>query len=512
MFKDVQKLRLAEAEAKLQALYAEKDAMYEEVHALKRQMEEFESKFLNYEWQEKNGMKAFRGKNISTFKRLISPKARAEYKKYQTALSEMRSLQNKLAVLPTQIELAEMQASHAVADSGIGQKIAFAESTDGEINQIQRSMTLAELGMAPDVAMEYLEAHDVNPVLDESDNVIFERPREYETKGKAALCAVHKMDIMPENSRLSTIQEAGVERTEKIELDGNEYEYRYLLERNTVHLSMNDEVSSHMFGNWENCHYCILQPCDEIPNEKIGAMEPNDTYTRGGIDLTSNAWILCPANEVDTVKELNPHVHVLGYTNENAKGLAAPFLSQLGYRAEKVGSWGWDDHESEQQFYRLAERENLPILQHSNSTDLEDEEFKIGVNKMIGVLKMLTENNLIQSTADIERLRPQLNVVSCDFDNLLNGLIKQSELFNQPHLINQNAIIANHRQVDVLVEKLAKAGMPLSNEEVMRLRNVAQADGAEFRQKNGISIYEFAEQMVINSAIRARTMQTDRTM
>ena len=42
MFKDVQKLRLAEAEAKLQTLYAEKDAMYEEVHALKRQMEELE--------------------------------------------------------------------------------------------------------------------------------------------------------------------------------------------------------------------------------------------------------------------------------------------------------------------------------------------------------------------------------------------------------------------------------------------------------------------------------------
>ena len=68
-------------------------------------------------------------------------------------------------------------------------------------------------------------------------------------------------------------------------------------------MAMNDEVSSHMFGSWDNCKYAILIPFDDIPNEKIGRVAPMDTFTRGSIELSENSWILCPKNEVERLLE-----------------------------------------------------------------------------------------------------------------------------------------------------------------------------------------------------------------
>lgn len=510
MFKDVQRLMVVEAEAKLQALKAEKDAMYDEVRNLKFQMAEAENKYANYEWQKKNGMKAFRGAKISMLKRLLSPKARHTYQAYQKALAEMRALQNKLAVLPTEIEIAEMQTKHAVVDSGIDQKI---EAAEHDYYHKDRAQCLSELGLNPAEAVELLENNDITPLLDESDYIIFERPREYENKGKSAMCAVHKMDLMPENNRLSTLKEAGVMQTDKVQINDQEYEYSYLLERDTVHLSINDEVSSHMYGNWDRCHYCVLQPLAEIPNQKIGSLEPNDTYTRGGVELTNHAWILCPASEVETVKELNPRVHVLGYQAENVKDLAAPFLSQLGFRAESVNSWGWNDYESEQQFYRVAERENLPVVQHTDSTDLEDEEFNIGANKTIALVQMLVKTNLVHSVADLTSLESQLNAVC--FDIARAAIYKRPNPCRHESQTNQHAIVANRRNIEVLAEKMQQAGMPLSMTDQVALQ--ARIDGRTnnpMKQtgEKQIPLYQLIEQAMVNSALHAREMEADRTL
>ncbi len=510
MFNDVQKLKLAEAEDNLQTLRAEEEVMNlpTDVRVLSDKISAYKSRLKSLQSNQKNQSGEFYHQNISVLKRLFSAKARNAYQTYQNALAELKTLPDRISRLTSELEIAEKQVKLKIADSGILQKIKDAFQ---ECHLIESAKCLSDLGINPIQAIELLEHNNIVPLLDESDNAIFERPREYETKGKAALCAVHKTDVVPENNYISTLQEAGVKRTEKVTIDGKEYEYSYFLERNTVHWSMNDEVSSHWFGDWDKCRYCILQPFNEIPNEQIGAMMPNDTYTRGGVNLTQNAWILCPANEVEAVKKLNPHVHVLGYKKEHAMGLAAPFLSQLGYRAEGVGQWGWDDWESQRQCFDIAQHEKLNKVQHSNSADIEDEHLKINLNKMIAILKMLTENNLIQSVSDIERLRKPLKI--CDFDCLLANVLNETSVVDRfPELIYDGAIIANHRQFDVLAEKLRQAGMPLSREEEMELKTVMQGDGAEFKQKTGVSHYEFMEQMVINSALRAHTMQADRTM
>ena len=500
MFKDVQQLKLKEALDTYEQLKLKKEAMLDDVRAL-------QNKLWDMEFRMQCGVNDYRGKKkFSVWERLISK--RKAYREYQSFLAELKTLPEKMAILSSEIEIAEMQATDAIEKSGILQDLKDIEELSYEI---ERATTLGNLKITPAEAVKLLEDNEIVPVLDESDCVVFDRPREYENKGKAALCAVHKMDIMPTKSRLTTLREAGVKQTEKVTLDGKEYEYSFLLERNTIHVSLNDEVSSHMYGNWENCHYTVLQPFVEIPNENIGAMVPNDTYTRGGIDLTENAWILCPENEVETVKQLNPHVHVLGYKGENSKGLAAPFLSQLGYRAEHVGQWGWADFESQQQIFGLAERENLSIVQHSYSTDFEDEEFNIFTNKAIAIIKMLIDKGLVQSVADFERLKSQL--IKSQYDFPVSSIISHTKV-NDLKLIDDTAIVANRRNVQIFAEKMQHAGMPLNQDEQLalqvQLEDSSSAVACEMRGNSNVS--DFVTHIMLNSAIRSRTMQTENVM
>ena len=52
------------------------------------------------------------------------------------------------------------------------------------------------------------------------------------------------------------------------------------------------------------------------------------------------------------------------------------------------------------------------ITQHCNSTDIEDEEFLIGCNKLIGIMKMLRDNDLIQSPEEFKEYKINFDIES----------------------------------------------------------------------------------------------------
>ncbi|MCQ2382030.1 MAG: hypothetical protein MJ054_01865, partial [Clostridia bacterium] len=492
MFKDVQQLKIQECSEVIKQIENEIWEMGSEVRSLQDKLSDLQT-------QEQRGMTSYRGKkNFSFFEKFIT--ARKAYHNYQQKIKELAVLPDKIAKLASELEIVKLQTADKIAQAGLEKSLNQAED---DLYNVEKALTLSELNVSVLDAMKFLEDNNIAPVLDSSDYEIFNRDCDYQSTKD--LIAVHKMDVMPTGSRLSTVGEAGIKATEKIVLDGKEYEYNYLLERNTVHVSMNDEVSSHLGGNWENCHYTVLQPFAEIPKEQVSSMVPNDTYTRGGFDLTSNAWILCPVDEVDTVKELNQGVHVVGYQAENAKGLAAPFLSQLGYRAESVGQWGWGNEETQKKFLDLAQQEQINTVQHCDSTDKEDEEFNIATNKTIAIIKMLVKENLVQSYADLERLKPQLEqnafyATTCH--------ILQSTNVLDMKLINEKAIVANNRQVDVLSEKMQKAGIPLTNHE----QEALQAQVEDYHSENatelrhGLNLQDMVSKIMLNSTLRAREM------
>ena len=342
MFKDVQRLKLKILQDELVRLRSERQAMQNEVVTLKEQLRSAKARLTKLEWQEKNGMCAFRGKNYSPRER--SEIKRREYQAYQTALTELKELTDKVAVLPFQITVAEMEAREKTANHKTWQKI---QNVQQQMFNLKQATSLAQLGITPAEAVQILESHNISPVLDESDQVIFERPRAYQNV--ADFIAVHQMQAMPLRNRLISVQEAKVRFTKEVTLDEKTYKYAYRVEHNNVHFSLNGANPALSANDiQEHDSYAILQPLKEIPRKKICGITAADTFTRGGVDLTPNAWILCPVEKVKMVQKFNPHVHVLGYRGGNVRGFIAPIITQLGYRAEQVKLWGWDDLQSQQ--------------------------------------------------------------------------------------------------------------------------------------------------------------------
>lgn len=490
MLKDIQQLKIADLKQQVAKMQNKK-------HLLENPVSELQDQIYSLENRLSRGKHAYRGKQtFNKWEQLIS--CRAEYKKYQTWLQDFQSIPSQIEKIKQQIETAKQAI--AVENASLQQEIAQLES---EIFRVERAVTLFELGIKPHEAVEMLERNHITPVLDESDRTIYEHKRNYQSKED--LITVHKMHAMPTNNRLSTLHELGLQKTETITIDGKEYEYSYELERNTIHVSMNDEVSSHLGGNWDSCKYTVLQPFAEINHEQVASAVANDTYTRGGIDLTKHAWILCPAHEVDEVKKQNPQVHVLGYQGENSMGLAAPFLSQLGYRAEQVGQWGWEDYQSQEAYNTLMQRENFKLVQHCDTTDIQDEEFLISANKLVGIMKMLKDNNLVQSVADYQRIKPQLEVK--DYGQILkNVTLSKTNVFEQ-ETIDPTAIVANGKQMTVLAKKMQQAGMPFSKTEfgLMQAKLEDHINHTDHVQQAGCQLlhFEIIERAMVNSMARS---------
>ena len=501
MFKDVQLLKIKETQAALAEAQKNKEQFGQTLRDQNEQLWKLEANM-------QRGVSGYHGKkSFNVFEKLITH--RGDYKKYQAWLAEYQKLPEKIQKLKQEIEQTKIKTQTELEQSGILQDI---QNLEDEIYNIKKATTLGELGIKPLEAISMLEANGIVPVLDESDREIFERPRNYQ--GKEDLIMVHKTAFIPHDNRISTRKEANVQRTEKVNLDGKDYEFSYLVERDTIHTSINDEVSSHFFGDWEDCRYAILQPMAEVPSEQIAAAVPNDTYTKGGINLTNNAWVLCPVAEVDNVKKENPAVHVLGYQGENVKGLAAPFLSQLGYRAEKVGQWGWEDSQSQDDFYQIAQKDNMKITQHYYSTEADDEQFLINLNKLTSIMKMLRDNNLVQSAEDYQRIKTQLEK-QVDFKNCLcfaDGTNQEAR-----GQIGPDAIIGNGRQFQVIQQRMSEAKMPLPEKESAILKTAY--DDSKNRtnlvaEKFGIKMpfIDIFERAMVNSMMQARTIETERSM
>ena len=223
---------------------------------------------------------------------------------------------------------------------------------------------------------------------------------------------------------------------------------------------------------------------------------------------------MCPASEVAKAKQQNPNINVLGYQGDSVKGFADPFLSQLGYRAPGVGQWGWVSDEAQDQFYQIAQRENFRFQQHADTTEREDELFIMNINIMIALLKLLRDNDLVQSASDFERLKPQLNK-QAGF-NYLTAISFKTQV-REPKNIDDNAIIAHGKQIVVLAEKMQKAGMPLSDKEIQILQTKLNdlrhhTNDTETKLGVNLSLPEIIEHAVENSMLRSRTIEAERSI
>ena len=359
---------------KLEEFNSRRVVLEEKETEIRKKLQEMNIELWSLEWEQSKGITV--RSEFSFFEKFVTK--RSQYKKFKMQSKRFSEVTKLIEELKKQIKLEEVNVEQELEDSGIS---AEWREIKQNIELFEGAQTLYEIGFSPIDAIKFLESKGITPVLTEADKVPYSHPRDYSVK--SSLIGVHKTKYIPIGSMIRTAKDSHAEIQKEVTLNGKTYKYSYESARDTVHMAMNDEVASHMYGSWEDCKNAILIPFDDIPNEKIGRAAPMDTFTRGSLKLSENVWILCPKDEVERIKTLNPNIHVLGYEGESVKDFSQPFLTQLGYRAEDVGVWNWANDESSKKFYELMRKEGIKTGTHSYTYFHEDELVLTNINQAI---------------------------------------------------------------------------------------------------------------------------------
>ena len=278
-----------------------------------------------------------------------------------------------------------------------------------------KNMTLDDLGYTFESAIAYLQENNMPAILNEADKAAITVQSKSYTSTRDLMC-VHKTKYAPLDNHINSAKEANAQNaTIEYTLGGKKYSYVPSIQRNTVHLAINGEVENIAEGNdWNNMPYTVLIPFDDIPKSQIMQAPPMDTFTEGGVNLTSRAWILCPKGHRDLILKHNPGINVIEYDAENAKGFANVVLQGLGYNCEEMTKWSWVNKEHDQQYREMIRREGFSDVPHSSSKESSLEDFYYNANIFMDMINNIKKDNLVKSPQDVAKIENDLKKV----DNL----------------------------------------------------------------------------------------------
>ena len=381
MLREIKEIRRKDREKKLQI------PTEEELEALQKQIEELESKtqlipYRSFNWIQKH---------------ITQRKAYKEY--FNQKIEESK---NEEIVGEIRTQLSKKKQDRSFKQSEL----------EREYEAEEKITTLEDMGLDFKSATEFLKSRGERIVLNEEDKHIVNISKDEGYEGTQDFILVHKGNYLPKDSRLQSTKEAQATRADKVTLNGEEYSYSYEVERDTVHFSVNGEVSSHAYGQWDDCKYAILVPFDDIPRSQIKEASAADTFTKGGVDLSSGTWILCPKGEIEKARKSCPEASIIEYEGPNVTGYANTLLSNLGYKYEDMGMWSWSDSKSDEQYKDIMTKEGLTFAAHSYTEYSSDEKMLEAINKAVSILGLIKRNGLISNKEQKKDIIEQLRVFS----------------------------------------------------------------------------------------------------
>lgn len=206
-------------------------------------------------------------------------------------------------------------------------------------------------------------------LLTEEDKIII--PRQSDFTSLKDLCMVHKTNYLPWDNVLKSVAASKVETKETYKYPGSEKEQEIVMaqSRSSVHFSLNGEVGSHDYGNWETCRYGIITPFPEYDYERGNLLAANteDTYFYYQYPLGQDSYILVPKEELEEAKRLNPQVNIIPYEGENVTGYLDAVVSFLGYKQEKVENHSWKNTEDKKLVSELFKKFNFAQHPHTST-------------------------------------------------------------------------------------------------------------------------------------------------
>lgn len=226
------------------------------------------------------------------------------------------------------------------------------------------------------------------------------------------LVMVHKTSYFP-NKAIKTPFDAKkfAMKTINCKIDGEDREYKYPIRsyRNTVHFCLNGGVESHAYGRWDDIKYAILMPLSKNKDKIVGGTEC-DLFSLGSVPITDNAYILCPKEEIDKMKEANPTAHVIGYEGDSISQYVNIFLSNIlgyKYKVPTLNSRRWDNG-------RGIDAENVWKLMNDNGWELTDhngskwdinDHIQQSIDLLDGWLKIVIHEKLLYSSSNIDEVK-----------------------------------------------------------------------------------------------------------
>lgn len=226
------------------------------------------------------------------------------------------------------------------------------------------------------------------------------------------LVMVHKTSYFP-NKAIKTPFDTKkfAMKTINCKIDGEDREYKYPVRnyRNTVHFCLNAGVKSHMYSGWDDTKYAILMPLSKNKDKIVGGTEC-DLFSLGSVPITDNAYILCPKEEIDKMKEANPTAHVIGYEGDSISQYVNIFLSNIlgyKYKVPTLNSRHWDNG-------RGIDAENVWKLMNDNGWELTDhngskwdinDHIQQSIDLLDGWLKIVIHEKLLYSSSNIDEVK-----------------------------------------------------------------------------------------------------------
>lgn len=226
------------------------------------------------------------------------------------------------------------------------------------------------------------------------------------------LVMVHKTSYFP-NKAIKTPLDTKkfAMKTINCKIDGEDREYKYPIRsyRNTVHFCLNGGVESHAYGRWDDIKYAILMPLSKNKDKIVGGTEC-DLFSLGSVPITDNAYILCPKEEIDKMKEANPTAHVIGYEGNSISQYVNIFLSNIlgyKYKVPTLNSRRWDNG-------RGIDAENVWKLMNDNGWELTDhngskwdinDHIQQSIDLLDGWLKIVIHEKLLYSSSNIDEVK-----------------------------------------------------------------------------------------------------------
>ena len=172
--------------------------------------------------------------------------------------------------------------------------------------------------------MPIIKGYDISKIdnVKEISKEVFDRQKErqYFKYSIDDIMLVRTTDIFPKNRKIETIADTSfmikkenfIYSALSYSLDFNELEklksYQHYY-RSTIHFTENGLVSSHMYGNFDNQSFIILEPLNEqLEKSNFRNFAGQDTFIQGSMALSDKAIIIINFEKYEEIKQNYPEI------------------------------------------------------------------------------------------------------------------------------------------------------------------------------------------------------------